>query len=380
MKKQTKLKILELCHYSAGGCGVWARVRQESQQLIKKGYEVRVFSSNFEKGTDKLVCSEENLGGIKIKRFSAKKLGGESFMKWNFEKEALDYSPDIIIAHNYRQIHTTKALNIAKKLRAEGKKVKVFLVTHAPFVEGNITRSFLSKLAVGFYDRFIGPKTLHKFDKIIVISHWEIPYILGVGAKKEKIIYLPNGIPQEFFVMKKQAKEENKILFLGRISPIKNIEIIIRAMNLLQDKNIVLELVGPAEKNYKKQLEKLILENNLENRIKFLPAIYEFKRKIAKLDSAKLFVLSSKKEGMPQSLIEAMARGKVVLGSNIPAISDLIKNGKNGFLFESNDPHSLANMVDKILKINNSKIQENARSFAKQFDWKIVIKKLESLF
>ena len=91
-------------------------------------------------------------------------------MSWDFEKEAIDYSPDIIIVHNYRHLHTTKCLKIADKLRRDGKKCKVFLVTHAPFPEGNVTRSMIAKLAVKLYDKFIGPRTINKFDKILAIS------------------------------------------------------------------------------------------------------------------------------------------------------------------------------------------------------------------
>ena len=52
-----KLKILELCPYSAGGCGVWQRVKQESLELKKLGHDIKIFSSNFEKGTDKIIST-----------------------------------------------------------------------------------------------------------------------------------------------------------------------------------------------------------------------------------------------------------------------------------------------------------------------------------
>ena len=41
------MKILELTNYTAGGCGVWARVKNEAELLSKRGYDVRIFSSNF---------------------------------------------------------------------------------------------------------------------------------------------------------------------------------------------------------------------------------------------------------------------------------------------------------------------------------------------
>ncbi|MBI2057046.1 glycosyltransferase family 4 protein [Candidatus Pacearchaeota archaeon] len=254
-------------------------------------------------------------------------------MSWNFEKEALDYSPDIIIAHNYRHLHTTKCLKIAKRLKEKGKKCKVFLVTHAPF-ERRLTRTFLQNLIVKFYDLFIGRKTINKFDKILAITKWELPYLLKLGAKKEKIIYSPNGISEEFFKQKKFKEDKNKILFLGRIAPIKNLEVLIKAMNLVKNKKILLEIAGPSEKNYFIKLKNLIQELKLNNRVKFSLPIYNLKEKIAKIDSCQIFVLPSKTEGMPQSLVEAMAREKIVIGSNSLAIRDLIKDGDNGFLFE----------------------------------------------
>ena len=208
------MRVLELTNYSAGICGVWARVREESVRLAKKGYEVRVFSSNLEKGTNRVVSADDKLEKVKILRFPARKLGGESFMSWDFEQEALKFTPDVIIAHSYRHPHTLKALKIAEKLRIEGKKCKVFLVTHAPFGRSE-TRSLISKIAVWYYDKFIAPRYMNKFDKVIAITKWEIPYILNLGLKRDKIAYIPNGIPDEFFEIKKPKKQKTKCFSLG---------------------------------------------------------------------------------------------------------------------------------------------------------------------
>src|SRR3989344_7071264 len=134
------MKILELTNFTAGGCGVGARVLEESKRL-SKNHNVIIFSSNHVKGSDEIAKREEIIGKIKIIRFPVVKLGGESFMFWlnkEAEKEALKFRPDIIIAHSYRHMHTTKALKLRNKVKS-----KIFLVTHAPFIEKNITRSFL---------------------------------------------------------------------------------------------------------------------------------------------------------------------------------------------------------------------------------------------
>ena len=370
------MKILELTHFSSGICGVWQRVMQESSLLIEKGHEVRVFSSNLVKSSKKLVPKKDSLGKINITRFPAKKLGGESFMKWDFEKEALKFNPEIIIAHGYRQLHTTDALKIAKKIGA-----KVFLVTHAPFVEGNFTRSLLSKYAVKFYDKFFAPRIINKFTKIIAITNWERTFLLDLGAKKDKIVLIPNGIPSEFFEKTNQAKEKkNNLLFLGRISPIKNIEVLIRSISSTKNKKFLLNIVGPVEEEYGKTLIRLIKDLNLEMRIKFLPPVYNLDKKIKLIDEHEIFILPSKREAMPQSLVEAMSRGKKVISSENPGSREIIVPGKNGLLFNQRDSQDLANKLDLVQSNTNSLLGKNAKEGVKKFNWKNLINDLNNLF
>ena len=96
------MKILELTNFSAGICGVWARVREEATRLSALGHEVVVFSSNITKGDNKIASEFDLIKDVKIQRFSAKKLGGESYMQWypSAEKSVINFNPDIIIAHS----------------------------------------------------------------------------------------------------------------------------------------------------------------------------------------------------------------------------------------------------------------------------------------
>ncbi len=368
-----KLKILELTNYTAGGCGVGARALQEAAMLSKRGYEVRIFSSNFTKGSTDLAQEEEMIDSVKIKRFPAKKLGGESFMIWNFESEALKFNPDIIIVHAYRHIHTTQALKIARKLNA-----KIFLVTHAPF-DRNSTRTLFQKGAVFFYDQFIGKRILMKFDKIIAITKWEIPFLLKLGIKEENIEYIPNGIKDEFFKDNKKVKEENNVIYIGRISPIKNLEVMIKSLPLLGNKNIIFEIIGPCENNYLKKLVSIIKYLNLENRVKIINKTYIFREEIKQLNSSRFFILPSLSEGMPQVLVEAMALGRIVIASDNKGNSDLIINGKNGFLFRNNDEKDLSEKINKILVMKDYeliKIKKEAKKTASQFSWDKIIDKI----
>lgn len=368
------MRILELTNYSAGICGVFTRVKHESELLTGLGHKVMIFSSNLEKGTGKKVSQTDKIGMVQVQRFNAKKLGGESFMQWDFEEAAIKFKPDIVIAHSYRHTHTMKALKLKKKLNC-----KVFLVTHAPFIQANKTRTLLQKLIVTLYDTLIGPWQLKKFDKIIVITKWEIKHLVKLGVWPEKIIYIPNGIPKEFFSSRSYSHETQRILFLGRVSKIKNLEILIDALGKLKNNKITVEIVGPTEKGYFNELTNLVTRKKLQKRIIFSQPIFNIKDKIKKLDSASIFVLPSKSEAMPQSLIEAMARERIVVASDTPGTQELILNKKNGFIFENNNANALAETLTHVLESSSINVKKNARKSVEKFSWDKVLIKLNEL-
>ncbi|MFA5173817.1 MAG: glycosyltransferase family 4 protein [Candidatus Pacearchaeota archaeon] len=371
------MKILEISPFSAGICGVWTRVFGEASRLAKK-HDVYIYSSDIYRGSNEKKKAKfyEEIDNLRITRFPTKGSFGQNTFFWNYKKQALKLKPDIIITHAYRQYYSTKALEIAKKLN-----IPCFLVTHAPFLDPKL-RNWKLNLAVSIYDFFIGRRILNQYSGIIHITQWELPYLKSLGVEDEKLIYLPNGIPNEFFSTKLNKAFNNKILFLGRVAPIKNLEILIRAIYLLKDKNINLDIVGPAEENYKNELIKLIKKLGLEENIKFYPAIYKLKEKINLIDKYGLFVLPSKREGLPQSLIEAMARERIVISSSTMAGKELIKPGENGFIFEIGNENQLAEIFKKILNMSKKqkeKIQKNARISVKKFAWNKLIKNIEDI-
>ncbi len=372
------MRILELTNYTAGGCGVGMRVLKESKLLASKGHKVNVFSTNMVKGTGQICSREEELEGVKIKRFPAKKLGGESYMKWDFTKEALEFKPDVIITHAYRHLHTSLALKLAKKLGC-----RVFLVTHAPFGREK-TRSWFENIIVGIYDSFFGKANLKKFDKIMTITKWEEKYLENLGVPKNRIEYIPNGVSDEFFkpIKKIDKNKLKQISYIGRISPIKSLETISYALALREDYGFLVKIRGPADPNYLKMLKSIVTEKNLDKKEFFIEGPYNSKEQIKWLDEIGVFILPSKSEGMPQTLVEAMARGKIVIGSDNEGNKELIEDKKNGFLYKNGDANDLAKVFDRLTKLNQSEIsnlQKNARKKAELFKWEYLIKKLEKV-
>src|SRR3989338_9206840 len=371
------MKILEITNYTAGGCGVGMRVLKESQLLAERGHKVTIFSSNQVKGSKDLCSLEENQGLVNIQRFSSTNLGGESYMLWNFKKEALKLNPDVIIVHAYRHMHNLQALKIAKKL-----KCKIFVVTHAKF-DREASRTWIQNKIVKTYDNIIGKNNLKKFNKIITITKWEEKYLKELVVNKDKIVYLPNGVKDEFFKpIKMISKPITKIAYWGRISKIKQLESVSRAIALRINEDWIFNIRGPADKDYLKKLNLIIKEKGLKGRefIESLP--YNYSEQIKGLDNSQIFILPSLSEGMPQTLVEAMARGRIVIGSNNEGNKELIQDEKNGFIFKNGDEKDLANILDRIKRLNQKEItllQKNARKTAENFMWNSIIQKIDSL-
>ncbi len=374
------MKILEITEYSAGICGVWQRVKQESEELVKKGNEVYVFSSDIEKGTNNKVPKYELTKGIKIFRFPVKKRVFNKFSEnvnsFEFCSKFNEIKPDIVITHLIHP-HSFKALTYSEK-----RKIPCYLVTHAPF---NVKRSPALSLLTKMYYSFKVSKKIKRFSKIITITKWEIPYLNKLGIKKEKIIYIPNYIPNEFFKEKIKPFSGKKILFLGRIAPIKDLETLIRAFKIVNQKNkkITLEITGPIEKPYGQELFKLIKKLQLTDSIKFIRPIYDLNKKIKKIGEADIFVLPSKREAMPQAIIEAMSLGKIVIASSTSGAQEIIENHKNGFLFQIGNYKELAEILSDVLSSkdlkNINQTQKNARKTSEQFKISHLIDKLERL-
>jgi len=333
------MRVLILCTYSTPVCGVWTRALSDAKKLEEKGHEVLIISSNFINGKKELAEDSELIGGIDILRYNAKRLGGENFMRWDsqWKRDAIHFKPDVIIAHSYRHIHTTQALKIAKKIGC-----KCYLMTHAPFVDGNTTRTGLQSIVVRFYDKFIGPRTLKKFDKIVAICNWEVPYLLKLGVDENKIQVIKNKPHEAFNNVPCGTLGDRDVLFLGRISPIKDIPTLLKAAELCP--NIKFSIVGPVDEKYAVQILQESTTMNIPN-VKFYPAINNVGDKIKMIDAHKIFVLPSKREAFPTALVEAVARKRTIIASDCSGNREALEGYSDGHFFRTGDFIKLGELI-----------------------------------
>jgi len=239
----------------------------------------------------------------------------------------------------------------------EHKKVKVVLIGHAPFVKNNSTRDFISSLAVKIYDKFIGPRTLNNFDAVVNICNWEVPELIKLKIPKEKMYYIPNVVPDIYFTEPSVTPINKTVLFLGRVAPIKNIEFIYDLANIMPDYNF--SIVGPIEEKYMKTLSDKYPE--APKNLTYYDSVYDTIKKINVYDLHKYFILPSIREGLPQSLMEVMSRGRTTISSNNDGAREIILHGQTGFILENNNPEEAKEIILKqeLLPLNSNKIIES---------------------
>ena len=193
-------------------------------------------------------------------------------------------------------------------------------------------------------------------DRIVLTSEDTKKFVINNFRIKESKIHVhSNVVNEKKFIPIENIIKEQRVLFIGRLDIVKNLENLIRACNQL---NIGLDIIGEGpEKN---KLE--FLANEIKSDVVFLGQI---KNELLPqyINSHFIFALVSHSEGNPKVLIEAMSCGAVVLGSDIPGINTIINDGINGYL-ANRDAESISQKLTQILASNNEgQVGINARNY-----------------
>ncbi|RGD85574.1 glycosyltransferase [Thomasclavelia ramosa] len=164
---------------------------------------------------------------------------------------------------------------------------------------------------------------------------------------------------------------------IGQISNRKNQKVIIEAISMIANPKIKYVIVGFGEMEEK--LKKIAEELHVTDRIIFAGYRQDAK---ALLHCADLFAFPSLQEGLPASLMEAMSVGLPAVASSIRGNIDLIHDGENGYLCNSNDAIDFSNKIYTIYSNRDvsNKMESNTKRIIKRFDCKIVQNMMKDLY
>ena len=131
-----------------------------------------------------------------------------------------------------------------------------------------------------------------------------------------------------------------KLIYIGRLSPEKNIGLILKAVARVAELDWSLQIIGDGEE--REALKKLAEDLGIQKQVQFSGWVDEPWKGVTE---AAALVLSSYYEGVPLVILEALARGIPVLSSAVGSIPEVIVPGENGYLYPSGDDAMLAGIL-----------------------------------
>ncbi|PID28692.1 MAG: hypothetical protein CSB55_03950 [Candidatus Cloacimonadota bacterium] len=285
------------------------------------------------------------------------------FAFWELFKILRKEKPDIV------HTHTAKAGTLGRIAAFLAGVPEIYHTFH-----GNIFKGYFSPLKTRIF--ILIEKILALIStEIIVISEQqkkEIASLKIAPLSKLKIVklgfdfenVLPRKEDKNKFRRKFGYSEEDILIgIVGRITAIKNHFLFLDIAEKLAKKypNAKFPIIGDGD--LRDEIQAQIKKRNLAEKVKITGFITELNPVYADLDYV---LLTSKNEGTPVALIEAMACQKIVLSSNVGGVSDFIEHGESGFYFDSFVPDDFVKTLSELIdgKIKKSIISEKARETA----------------
>jgi len=262
-------------------------------------------------------------------------------------------NPDVIIA--FLPEPSIRILSLKKYFK--DKKIIVSIRNNPKYEFPNIF-----KYIRNYYYKFA--------DKIILQSD---TYKLFLPNKLyDKCVTIPNYIKKEFYNIKSD-KKENLIISVGRLERQKNYKLLIDSFRMLNN-NYRLYIYGDG--SLKNKLQKYINKYNLQDRVILKGIKNDINKEIIK---GKLFVLTSKYEGMPNALLEAMSLSIPVITTNSSPVIPEVINGENGIIVENKKQlvFSMRILLNDEKKLEH--IGKNAKKILDSFSEEEVLSKWNSL-
>jgi len=256
---------------------------------------------------------------------------------------------DVIHVHEYRTYQNIVVQKLAGRL-----ELPYVLQAH-----GSVPRIGLAIRKL-LFDQFFGYNILKKASIAIAVSPAEVYDYCRFGLPQDRVRVVPNAINLSEFqnlpprgVLRGKLSlgpSEQMILYLGRLDPIKGIDLLISAFQsvLVKHNNAHLVIAGP-DRNYRPVLRRMAKNLGVDHRVHFLPALFS-REKLQAMVDADVFVLPSLYEVFGLVILEAQACMTPVVASRVGGIRSIIKDNSTGLMFERGNPDDLAEKVGTILE------------------------------
>jgi glycosyltransferase involved in cell wall biosynthesis len=357
-----------------------------STELKKRGHEVMVITSDDvdENGKD-IIRHMEVMNGVEVYRRAL--LFGKTMREYWFLSDITamlsKLKPDVVHTNGYRCVSSCIATYWCRR-----NNIPVVFTPHGIYPP----RSFINHLVKTVYDHSFGNLLLKSSDKITALTEHNRQLLLKLGAPRERIVIIPNGVDAYKYNKARQCNEKISkeksggpvLLYVGRIDWNKGLERVIEALPALVKSfnHIKFLIVGPDYSGHSKNLLALARELGVSESVVMTGKVSE-EQKSFYYSAADVFVLPAIYEGLSLSLLEAMASGLPIVTTKSGGPGDILVDDVHALLMNDCSAQEISRSVGMILTDSklSKRIGENAFDLvSKEFSWDRVVDKIEILY
>ena len=216
----------------------------------------------------------------------------------------------------------------------------------------------------------------HDADALVAVSNGLRSYAKET-APDLPIQVIPNAIDLSAFTPPVQRETDGpvRLLYVGRFNTFKNVETLVEAVRRLSQMDVgdfELNLVGEGEQ--RPVVERMVSELGLTRRVHFVGWVAR-DRIADHYRSADIFVTAPTWEGMPNTVLEAMACGLPIVGTQASGLRELVRDGLNGYLVPIKDPNALAQALARLVDngYERRRMGRQSRKLAeREFAWEYI--------
>ena len=359
-------------------------VYELANELNKKNYDIMILQPSSSLQKMEFVTEKKINEGIKVKTFGAFFLPKirytipNFFSQMNMLSTLVKEGYDIVQVSDYFYPTVFPPI-ILKKLK------KMPLIIASNTIVGTDWKygSKFVDLVGRVYTETFSKCIFNSADKLVFLYRQLSEIVKNIGILEEKIEIIPNGVDiNKFYPRDRQRMREKLdidleskiILSVGRLVPVKGIEMLIEITRELIKESPEIKTYYIGDGPYKKYYESLA--EDIKDNFVFLGR--RSHEKIPEyLSATDVFVLPSLSEGLPSSLLEAGACGVPVVASSVGGIPEIIEPEKTGYL--ASEKKEFVFYIKKILenRFNRKKIR---KKISEKYSWKKIVKKYEKIY